>query len=114
MTQRTHTPSVVERLRSFESKRMSFEKILFCEGKKKMSESSFIRTTSTSWSNSTFIFPCISIGNIGQLSADLLISTIPNMVKAGYFIDNNLVQPIIGYDPYNQTSRELCVSVECM
>jgi proteasome assembly chaperone 2 len=73
----------------------------------------FIKFSKNNWSNYTFIFPCVSVGNIGQLATDLLISTIPNLRKAGYLINNRLVQPIIGYDPYNQDSNELCLSVEC-
>lgn len=72
----------------------------------------FIKLSENKWSNFTFIFPCVSVGNIGQLATDLLISTIPNLRKAGYLINNRLVQPIIGYDPYNQNSNDLCLSVE--
>ena len=72
----------------------------------------FTKLSKNLWSDYTFLFPCVSVGNIGQLAADLLISTIPNIKKAGYLINNRLVQPFVGYDPYNQNSQELCLSVE--
>ena len=73
----------------------------------------FVKLSESKWSNYTFIFPCVSVGNIGQLATDLIISTVPNMKKSGYLINNRLVQPIIGHDPYNQNSNELCLGVEC-
>lgn len=72
----------------------------------------FIKISQNDWSGYTFVFPCVSVGNIGQLSTDLLISTIPNIKKAGYLINNRIVQPIIGYDPYNKNSNDLCLSIE--
>jgi hypothetical protein len=72
----------------------------------------FVKLSTNQWSDYTFLFPCVSVGNIGQLAIDLLISTIPDIKKAGYLINNRLVQPIIGYDPYNQNSKDLCLSIE--
>ena len=63
------------------------------------------------WSNYTFIFPGVSIGNIGQLAIDLLISSLPNTHKAGY-VTTDLVQPIVGHDPFVQNSTELSLSCE--
>ena len=57
-------------------------------------ESKFIKFSPNSdWSGYTFIFTCVSVGNIGQLATDLLISTFSNTNKAGYFI-SPLVQPM--------------------
>ena len=63
------------------------------------------------WSDYTFIFASVSVGNIGQLATDLLISTFPNTNKAGYLI-SSLIQPILGYDAYVQKSQELSLSCE--
>lgn len=77
-----------------------------------MDVENFVKLSQNSWSNCTFVFPCVSVGNIGQLATDLLISSVPNIKKAGYLINNKLVQPIVGYDPYNKNSNELSLSVE--
>jgi hypothetical protein len=45
---------------------------------------------------------CLSIGNIAQLAVDLLISSLPNVKKAGYFNNHSVVQPILGYNPYDE------------
>ena len=63
------------------------------------------------WSEYTFVFPTISIGNIGQLASDLLISSLSNTNKAGYLI-TDLVQPIVGHHPFVQKSNELSLSCE--
>ena len=72
----------------------------------------FFKFEKTRWSDYTFIFPTISVGNIGQLATDLLISTIPGIKKAGFLINASLVQPIVGYDPYDKNSTQLCSSIE--
>lgn len=95
-----------------------------------MSEN-FIKTSSNNWKNCTFIFPCVrldsntsgiqlikiyflclSIGNIAQLAVDLLISSLPNVKKAGYFNNHSIVQSILGYNPYNETSGDLSLTIE--
>lgn len=63
------------------------------------------------WSDYTFIFPSVSIGNIGQLSVDLLITSLSNTLKAGYLL-TDLVQPIVGHDPFVQNSTDLSMSCE--
>ena len=65
------------------------------------------------WSNFTFVLPCVSVGNVGQLATDLLISTMPNCHKAGQLINPRIVQPMVGYDPYDKSSSQLCASLEC-
>lgn len=67
---------------------------------------------SADWSEYTFVFPSICIGNIGQLSTDLLISsTLSNSQKAGYLV-TDLVQPIVGHNPFVQNSTELSLNCE--
>ncbi len=63
------------------------------------------------WSDYTFIFPSVSIGNIGQLASDLLISSLSNTHKAGYVI-TDMVHPIVGHDAFVQNSTELSLSLE--
>lgn len=76
-------------------------------------EDKFVKfNESADWSNYTIIFPCVSVGNIGQLAVDLLISSLPNTQKCGYLI-SSLVQPIVGYDAYLQNSTELSLSCDC-
>ncbi|BBN12259.1 proteasome assembly chaperone 2 [Marchantia polymorpha subsp. ruderalis] len=47
------------------------------------------------------ILPALSIGNVGQLATDLLISE-PSVIKAG-FLDDPFVLPCIGNDPIGPT-----------
>ncbi|CAF0773958.1 unnamed protein product [Brachionus calyciflorus] len=75
-------------------------------------ENKFIKFNPNSdWSDYTFVFACVSVGNIGQLSADLLISSLSNTQKCGYFV-SNLVQPIAGHDAFVQNSTDISLSCE--
>lgn len=75
-------------------------------------ENKFIKLNpSVDWSEYTLIISCVSVGNIGQLAADLLISTLPQTQKAGYLI-STLVQPIVGHDAFVHNSPELSLSCE--
>ncbi|KAH7425518.1 hypothetical protein KP509_11G058700 [Ceratopteris richardii] len=57
------------------------------------------------------IMPALSIGNVGQLVVDLLISS-SVAHKVGY-LDSECILPCIGNDPYNEFSRgELAVALE--
>jgi proteasome assembly chaperone 2 len=62
------------------------------------------------WSDYTFIFASVSIGNIGQLATDLLISSL-QLVKCGYLI-SEYVQPIVGHDAFIQNSNDFSLSCE--
>ena len=42
--------------------------------------------------------PSVSVGNVGQLAADLLISTLW-MNKVGYLYDDSIL-PVVGNDPF--------------
>jgi proteasome assembly chaperone 2 len=75
-------------------------------------ENKFVKLVpDANWSDYTFIVSCVSVGNIGQLATDLLISTLPNTHKAGYLI-STLVQPIVGHDAFVHNSSELSLSCE--
>ncbi|XP_038602582.1 proteasome assembly chaperone 2 isoform X2 [Tachyglossus aculeatus] len=61
----------------------------------------------------TLLLPAVSVGNVGQLATDLIISTL-NMPKVGYFYTDCLV-PMVGNNPYASTennSTELSVNAE--
>lgn len=76
-------------------------------------EEKFVKLVeSSNWSDYTFIFACVSVGNIGQLAADLLISSLPNTQKTGYLI-SSLVQPLVGHDAFEKNSSELSLSCDC-
>ncbi|XP_037662243.1 proteasome assembly chaperone 2 [Choloepus didactylus] len=61
----------------------------------------------------TLLMPAVSVGNVGQLAIDLIISTL-NMSKIGYFYTDCLV-PMVGNNPYataEENSAELSTNAE--
>lgn len=75
-------------------------------------ENKFIKLNQeTNWSEYSFVFASVSVGNIGQLAVDLLISSLSNTNKCGYLI-SNLVQPIAGHDAFVQNSSDVSLSCE--
>ncbi|XP_036085722.1 proteasome assembly chaperone 2 isoform X2 [Rousettus aegyptiacus] len=61
----------------------------------------------------TLLMPAVSVGNVGQLAIDLIISTL-NMCKIGYFYTDCLV-PMVGNNPYatsEEDSAELSINAE--
>ncbi|XP_040405892.1 proteasome assembly chaperone 2 isoform X1 [Cygnus olor] len=61
----------------------------------------------------TLLMPAVSVGNVGQLAIDLVISTL-RMTKIGYFYTDCLV-PMVGNNPYatsNENSVELSINAE--
>ncbi|XP_034374097.1 proteasome assembly chaperone 2 isoform X2 [Arvicanthis niloticus] len=63
--------------------------------------------------NFTLLMPAVSVGNVGQLAIDLIISTL-NMCKIGYFYTDCLV-PMVGNNPYateEENSNELSINTE--
>ncbi|XP_032875314.1 proteasome assembly chaperone 2 isoform X1 [Amblyraja radiata] len=59
------------------------------------------------------VMPVVSVGNVGQLSVDLIISTL-GLPRVGYIHSDGLV-PVVGNDPYATTSEnssEMCTSCE--
>lgn len=74
-------------------------------------ENKFVKLNpNADWSEYSFIFASVSIGNIGQLTTDLLISTL-QLVKAGY-VTSEFIQPIVGHDAFIQNSNEFSLSCE--
>lgn len=63
----------------------------------------FISTVSRSdqWEGYTLILPSISVGNVGQLTTDLLISTL-SCNSVGYLHDESII-PLCGNDAYGNT-----------
>ncbi len=84
------------------------------------SESMFISFDSTltadKWEDYTLIIPCVSIGNVGQLASDLIISTLW-MCRVGA-IDSDAVVPVVGNNPFAAPTAsghavfELCTALE--
>ncbi|KAJ8353760.1 hypothetical protein SKAU_G00213270 [Synaphobranchus kaupii] len=69
--------------------------------------------TSPSFKEFTLVMPAVSVGNVGQLATDLIISTL-NMPRVGYFHTDCLI-PLAGYNPYAPSadnSTELCTTAE--
>ncbi|XP_013002116.1 proteasome assembly chaperone 2 isoform X3 [Cavia porcellus] len=65
------------------------------------------------FSGCTLVLPAVSVGNVGQLAIDLIISTL-NMSKIGYFYTDCLV-PMVGNNPYataEENSTELSINTE--
>ncbi|NWR41812.1 PSMG2 protein, partial [Regulus satrapa] len=61
----------------------------------------------------TLLMPAVSVGNVGQLATDLVISTL-DMTKVGYFYTDCLV-PMVGNNPYataEENSTELSINAE--
>ncbi|XP_012281673.1 proteasome assembly chaperone 2 [Orussus abietinus] len=58
----------------------------------------------------TLILPSVSTGNVGQLTVDLLISSL-NLKKTGQCIVKSFI-PIVGPDPYDEKSPELCTAID--
>ncbi|XP_034154392.1 proteasome assembly chaperone 2 isoform X1 [Pangasianodon hypophthalmus] len=52
----------------------------------------------------TLITPAVSVGNVGQLAADLIISTL-DMVRAGHFHTDCLI-PMAGNNPYSSGEED--------
>ncbi|KAM9308332.1 proteasome assembly chaperone 2 [Gastrophryne carolinensis] len=62
---------------------------------------------------STLLMPAVSVGNVGQLAIDLIVSTL-DMKKVGYFYTDCLV-PMVGNNPYatsEDNANELCTNAE--
>ncbi|XP_056377500.1 proteasome assembly chaperone 2 [Hyla sarda] len=61
----------------------------------------------------TLLLPAVSVGNVGQLAVDLIISTLV-LPKVGYFYTDCLV-PMVGNNPYatnEEHAKELCTNAE--
>ncbi|NXX90076.1 PSMG2 protein, partial [Centropus bengalensis] len=70
-------------------------------------------SSSSGFPGFTLLMPAVSVGNVGQLAVDLVISTL-NMTKVGYFYTDCLV-PMVGNNPYataEENSVELSINAE--
>lgn len=54
--------------------------------------------------------PAVSVGNVGQLACDLLISAL-NARRVGFLYDDSTM-PVAGSDPFDQNSRHITTAVE--
>nr|XP_022312143.1 proteasome assembly chaperone 2-like [Crassostrea virginica] len=54
----------------------------------------------------TLVLPAVSVGNVGQLAADLLISTMW-LDRCG-FIYHDSILPLVGNDPYAHPEADVC------
>ncbi|XP_062845199.1 proteasome assembly chaperone 2 [Trichomycterus rosablanca] len=52
----------------------------------------------------TLILPAVSVGNVGQLAVDLIVSTL-NLQRVGYFHTDCLI-PMVGNNPYSTSSED--------
>ncbi|XP_052805283.1 proteasome assembly chaperone 2-like [Mya arenaria] len=59
----------------------------------------------------TLIYPAVSVGNVAQLMADLLISTL-TLHRAGY-IQHPSIVPMVGNDPFAYKDSSSCKIVTC-
>lgn len=58
----------------------------------------------------TLILPSVAVGNVAQLTADLLIASL-NLEKIGHILTSAFI-PIVGLDSYEETSDHLCTAVD--
>jgi hypothetical protein len=52
----------------------------------------------------------VSVGNVGQLTCDVIISTL-GAIRVGYFYEDS-VQPVVGSDPFNESSGQIATAVD--
>ncbi|XP_024870121.1 proteasome assembly chaperone 2-like [Temnothorax curvispinosus] len=60
--------------------------------------------------NYTLILPSVAVGNVGQLSVDLLVSNL-NLSKIGQIFSASFV-PVVGANAYNEHSNELITAID--
>ncbi|KAG7212565.1 hypothetical protein KM043_012866 [Ampulex compressa] len=58
----------------------------------------------------TLILPSLAVGNVGQLSIDLLISSL-DLHVIGQILSSAFV-PVVGLDPYDNSSKVLCTAID--
>jgi len=66
------------------------------------------------WTQFTVVIPAVSVGNVGQLAADLLIATLSPRLAGSYYCDS--VLPVVGNDPFathlQTESQQLATAVQ--
>ncbi|XP_011062725.1 PREDICTED: proteasome assembly chaperone 2-like isoform X2 [Acromyrmex echinatior] len=60
--------------------------------------------------NYTLILPSVAVGNVGQLSVDLLISNL-NLPKVGQIFSTSFI-PVVGANAYHEHSNELITAID--
>ena len=60
--------------------------------------------------NHTLILPSVAVGNVGQLTVDLLISSL-QLRRIGHFWNSSFI-PIVGTNPYDENSKEICTAAD--
>ncbi|XP_043470421.1 proteasome assembly chaperone 2 [Leptopilina heterotoma] len=60
--------------------------------------------------NHTLILPAVAVGNVGQLTVDLIISSL-QLRRIGLFSNSSFI-PVVGTDPYDENSQEICTSAD--
>ncbi|XP_071555668.1 proteasome assembly chaperone 2 [Temnothorax nylanderi] len=60
--------------------------------------------------NYTLILPSVAVGNVGQLSVDLLVSNL-NLPKIGQIFSASFV-PVVGANAYDEHSNELITAID--
>lgn len=63
------------------------------------------------WENCTLFVPTVSVGNVGQLAADLIISTLW-MERVGYIHHPSLL-PVVGNNPFAHEEATTCKLMTC-
>jgi len=65
---------------------------------------------SVNFEGNTLVLPSLSIGNVGQLAIDLIVSTL-SLPRVGY-LDNPHVLPIVGNDSLDGKNGHLALNLE--
>ncbi|XP_063220764.1 proteasome assembly chaperone 2 [Bacillus rossius redtenbacheri] len=73
-------------------------------------EDMFKLFTDRTFKGYAFILPSVSVGNVGQLAMDLVLSSL-TAVKIGYVL-HPAILPVVGSDPYDLESSSLMISCE--
>jgi len=60
--------------------------------------------------NYTLILPSVAVGNVGQLSIDLLISNL-NLQKIGQIFSTAFI-PVVGANAYNEHTNEVITTID--
>jgi len=67
---------------------------------------------SKTWNGYTLVYASVSIGNVGQLCAELLLSNLKNDVQKVAFIEDDAVLPMIGRKVSRDGQSQLCHALE--
>ncbi|KAJ8880954.1 hypothetical protein PR048_017427 [Dryococelus australis] len=73
-------------------------------------ESTFKLLRDQAFKGYSFILPSVSVGNVGQLAVDLILSSL-TAVKVGYVL-HPAILPVVGSDPYDLQSSSFMIGCE--